>query len=346
MTPTNEPNKGKLAGALGSAMQQGWRRLAAQDQHEPALELLAAYAEGRLPQADEPRVAREIADSPVALEILAALLADEGNNRRLPSLEDAATTIPLARRETTAEHPRRKSQLAVWAMAASVLIAAFGLISAHNMKNQVAMLNTELVNSRRVRVAALSANEASPYLMGSTSSELTQLAIADFANTLAGGSRGGEPTEAQLAEINRAQERLVEAASHIDQSTIAGQLDYAAALASAGKNEEAAKVLDRIESSAKTSPATQSQWENLRAGLYALAAAEAPASQSRELWDKAESLFRSAAERGLNDAWLNLALALAQQDKRTDSLTAARKYLAGGNVDPQTRAMLKQALGE
>lgn len=353
MTATPQPERSELANALGEGFQEGWRRLAAEDQHEPALERLAACAEGRLSPEEEASVAREISTSPAALEILSSLLADCEQSRRLPSSESTAPAAPVVRRAIAVEPSGRRSQLAVWAMAASLLLAAWGLVRSGKLQNQVAMLHDrandatrQLVLSERERLAALPGGETSPYLLGANSPELTQLAIAEFGESLAGNARGApELSNEQSADLLRAQERLTAAAAQVDQSTLSGQLEYAAALAAAGQSEDAAKLLDEIESAARRSPAVESQWENVRADLYALAAAEMPVARSAPLWEKAEALFRSAAAHGMHDAWLNLALTLAEQGKQNEAIAAARQYLER-ETDPQRRELLNNALGQ
>jgi hypothetical protein len=355
MTANAQPEKSQLAAALGEGFQRGWRRLAADDQHEPMLERLAACAEGRLSAGEEASVAREISESPAALEILASLLADEAQARPLPSVETTAPAVAgtVVRPAAAVEQPRRHSQLAVWAMAASLLVAAWGLVRSRGLQNDVAMLSDraheatrQLVLSERERLASLPGNGTNSYLLDATSPELAQSTIAAFGASLAGDNRGADDlTDEQAADLERAQERLAAAAAQFDQTTLAGQLEYAAALAAAGRSEDAAKLLDRIEASARGAAVTQSRWENLRAGVYALEAAEAPVAQSAPLWEKAELLFRSAADHGLNDAWLNLAVMLAERGNTAEAVAAAQKYLAG-ETDPKRRELVNKAISQ
>jgi hypothetical protein len=83
MTAPSQPEKNPWAAALGGAFQTGWQNLVAGDAHDPLLDRLAAYADGRLPADEEAAVAREIAESPAAFEILAALVGDAERKRPL-----------------------------------------------------------------------------------------------------------------------------------------------------------------------------------------------------------------------------------------------------------------------
>ena len=259
-------------------------------------------------------MAREIAESPASLEILASLLADQDRALPLPTEEAAPATLVM-RRAAPADRQRRRSLAAAWAMAACVLIAAWSVVRSQSLKNEVAFhsgrarqATTALVVAEKERLADLEGSQANSYLLGATSSELTVAAIDDFAVRMRGTQRGGtELTAEQAAALEAARARLADAASQFDRRTVDGQLQYAAALLAAGRVDDAHELLDEIRQAAKAAAATQAQWENVRASLSALEAAQAPVSRAAPLWEEAESLFRSAAEGGLNDAWLNLA---------------------------------------
>lgn len=341
-----------LGAAMGAAFQSGWQRLTADDQHEPDVERLAAYADGRLTEADQQAVAQEIAESPVAFELLVALMDEHAAGGRLPSA-DRAEHVLKAPTPPAIERGRRRTQVAAWAIAASLLAAAWGVVRSQNLKNEVAALShradeaaAALVISEKERLAELPAEDRLPFLLGRSSPELAEVAVADFGDLLSGdGSRGAEPpTDAESAALRARREGLAWAASLFDRASVRGQLEYAAALIQAGERRHALALLEQLEQSANETDETAAAWANLRGGLYALEAAEAPVSQAAPLWTQAEALLRRAAGQGLRDAWLNLALTLAAQDKRRGALEAAERYLEGES-SPQVREDLRRLMG-
>jgi hypothetical protein len=351
MTAPSQPEKNPWAAALGGAFQTGWQNLVAGDAHDPLLDRLAAYADGRLPADEEAAVAREIAESPAAFEILAALVGDAERKRPLPSSEPSIAVPFVVRAAPEAKRERRRSSLAVWAAAASVLVAGWGLVRVRSLDGEVAALSrrahestSALVASETQRVASLNEG-AMPYLAGANSAELAEGAMNALGATLVGQTRGrGELNDEQAAALAAAQERLASAAAMFDRTTIEGQLGYAAALVAAGQLDQAEAALADAEATAAQSPATLGQWENASATLTARRAAEAPFAQAGALWQQSEELYRSAAEHGYQGAWLNLALMLAEQGGRSgESLEAAQKYLESVS-DPAVRERLEAAL--
>lgn len=352
MTAPSQPEKNPWAAALGGAFQIGWQNVVASDAHDPLVDRLAAYADGQLPADEEAAVAREIAESPAAFEILATLLSDAERKRALPSSEPSIAVPFIVRAASEPKRERRRSSLAVWAAAASVLVAGWGLVRVRSLDGEVAALGQRA----RERTSALVASEtrwvasldegAMPYLAGAGSTELAVGAMTALGESLSGQrTRGdGDLTDEQAAALAAAQERLASAAALFDRTTIEGQLGYAAALIAAGQLDQAEAALAEAEATAAQSPATLGQWENASATLAARRAAQAPFAQAAALWQRSEELYRSAAEHGFQDAWLNLALMLAEQGgRRGESLEAAQKYLDSVS-DPAVRQRLEAAL--
>ncbi len=350
MTTPSQPEMNPWAAALGDAFQTGWQNVVASDPHDPLLDRLAAYADGRLPAGEEAVVAREIAESPVAFELLAALVGDAERKRPLPSSE-ASVAVPFVTRGAPEQkRERRGSSLAVWAAAASLLVAGWGLVRVRSLDGEVAALSrraheatSALVESQTQRLASLD-EEAMPYLAGSSSAELAEDAMTALRKTLQGRSRGPGPSDEQAAAIAAAQARLASAAALFDLATIEGQLAHAAALVAAGQLDQAEAALTQIEATAAEHPATLGPWENASATLAARRAAETPVAQAAALWQRSEQLYRSAAGHGHHSAWLNLALMLAEQgNKHSESLAAVQKYL-DSIPDAATRERLEASL--
>lgn len=281
-------------------------------------------------------MAREIASSPAALEILAALVEDSESPRRLPSLdgeEQAPKTLRLPDKPMPRE--RRHTQLTAWAVAASLAVAAWGLVASRNARQEVAALSgradratAALLSAKKKEVAALASRERSPFLIGASSPELDALAVDAVNEQLSGDSRGRDfPTAEGIEALRRAQQGLYSTAREFKQAGVEGELEFAAALIQSGRLDEGSALLATIADAAQRS-GLHAEWQSLRGALFATQAAESSMRVAAPLYAKAEKLFRQSAEDGVTDAWLNLALVLAEQEKLTEAEAALKRYQA------------------
>jgi hypothetical protein len=345
MTESFHDRTSPLAKALGHSFQTGWRQVVAADPHEPSLDRLAACAEGRLTPREEANVAREIAASPAAMEILAALIEESGSPRPLPSLEQEAQApeiIRLPERATSREG--RRAQLAAWAVAASLAVAAWGLLASRNSRQEVAALSNRadrataaLLLTKKEEVAALARRERSPLVIGASSPELTELALESLDEQLSGGSRDMDfLDDEEIEALDRAQQGLYAAAREFKKAGLEGELEFVAALIQSGRLDEASEALAVI-ADAAAQRGLRAEWQNLRGTLLATQAADSSLSVAEPLLGEAETLFRQSAEGGVTDAWLNLALVLAEQDETTGAEAALERYRASrANPDAAT----------
>lgn len=336
MTDPSPGRRSLLANALGQSFQDGWRRVVAEDSHEASLDRLAACADGRLTRREEASVAREIASSPAALEILAALVEESGAQRPMPSLDLQAETANVVRLpERTRPVQGRRAQISAWAVAASLAVATWGLVASRNARQEVAALGNRadrataaLLSTMKKEVAALARQERSPFLIGASSPDMEALAVRALDEQLSGDSRGGDfPTPEENEVLERAQQGLVSAAREFKQTGVAGELEFAAALIQAGRLDEANKSLAATADAAERAELFAT-WKNLRGTLLATQAADSSMRVAEPLYAEAETLLRESAEGGVPDAWLNLALVLAEQDKSAEAEAALERYQA------------------
>lgn len=338
MNPEPQPPMTRLAAQWGRAFDAAWSRLAAEDQTEPPLELLAAFAEGRATVAEEAELSACVAASPVALELLGALLAESGSVGRLPTGAAQLRTLPVAPAGGLAPARRSRRDLrhaTAWAAAACLALAGWMGVRSARMAGSVAALSQRadqaavaLVIAEKQRLAAELGDQQRPYLLGAPSEELNALAIADLGAQLAGTTRDAQPmTPEQEAAVGAGRQRVAEAARAISEGSTAAQLERAAALIAAARTEEARRLLGELESRAAASTVLRAQWHNLQGGLAAHVAAGLPAARADSAWQDAQTHFRAAAAGGLNEAWLNLALMQAERGNRAAAIEAARNYL-------------------
>jgi hypothetical protein len=250
-----------------------------------------------------------------------------------------ATTLRMhAAAASLRTRDRRRNHLAVWAVAASLAVAAWGVVTSRNLKSEVAALDkkaqgaaAELLADKKSRVAELEQAERSPYLVGESTDDWAALADSTVSEALVrGGLRGGpDLTDEDAEAISRAKDELFAAAQEYGLLGLPGRLEYAAALIKAARLEEAERVLEEIEVDASATPGTLAQWRNLRGTLLATRAADSSMTVAEPLMAEAEALFRQAAEGGLNEAWLNLAMLLLEQGEAAEAEEALQTYRAG-----------------
>lgn len=355
---------------LQDGFQAAWNDLLAADESEPDLDRLAAYNEGFLTPGDQQRVLREMCESPLALEIEAALTEDEEITRAKRPTVDTIDSSVLKLPDINATQKKSRS-IPLWVVAASLAVAFGSLIFGWNRDVELAVVSKEVVSLRdraaianelesklnvaeeknqatatslliteKERLALLTSETKQPYLSGKTSTELLRIALNDL----------GQPRNTKaLADddataVERATRRVRKSAEQLSLSKPESRLESTAALIQAGYLDDASAILNEIESSSDLSSELQAQIKNVRATLLMARSASLSPAEAKPLWEKAEILFRQAAEAEVVNAWLNLAILLVEQQKLDEARLAAKKHLEV-EQDPQCRAVVAEAFG-
>jgi TPR repeat protein len=262
--------------------------------------------------------------------------------------------------------------VAVWAAAASLLVAVGTAFYAWDSGVELAALNkeaamlrdqvdefqtvqraldtsrrqyqqasTSLLLSEKEHLAHLTAKSSQPYLTGTSSTELVRLAVADLGKPHLSKNLSRD----EAAAVERSTRRVSAAAAQRGGESAATSLETAAALIQAGRLNEAEEMLDRLGPLESLPTTIRPSAMNVRAALLATKAEALPRVEARPLLAMAEDLFRQAAAAGIIDAQLNLALLLVQEERIEQAREAAARYLELDD-NLERRAIIEQAFSK
>lgn len=332
--------------------QSAWHAHLADDEHEPNIEMLAAYVDGGLDDAGRRYVARHIAESPRAWALLESLLEP---GQQLPFVEDApqaqqaapaqSNAPPVTLRPSTSSRGERLAVFYPMAMAASLLLAVtLGLTSwqqsgrREQATAQLSQSRLELARARRSLLNEATAETSVPVFAGSMTPEQLPATIERLSR---GATRG--PTDVDKSRIDAAlaatTSALDEAAAVAPQAALELKIDRVAAWMQAGKLDDADRVLIELESQHGDDPRVK----NARGAWCIHKARESTKADSDTFLARAETLLKSATA-GEPQAWLNLVELYSMQRKQAEAAAAARKF-AETTSDPQVRAAIERHFG-
>jgi tetratricopeptide (TPR) repeat protein len=326
-----------------------WDVLLDEDAAPLDAELLAAYTEGRLGEAERRQVRARISQSPRAMDLLDGLKHDlwssESSSAEATDESDSETAdetrnnpgdqaaVPSVSRPAAVAYRRTRAPQR-WLLAASVLLAAgMSFWAVHSwrtigrQRDELARLaqtaderGRQLALAHKERLAVLSTVDRLP-LVGTTSPALVRLALADSASR----SIDEPPPEARLQQVREAHGAALQAAALLRLSAADSLLEHAALELLAGRLDEARHLAQQAQQVAGPTPQTL----NLRAAvLLAQAMQQLPDEASRTL-DAAAALLLQAVEQQPDFAlaWFNLALLREVQRDLTAARAAWQQYL-------------------
>jgi hypothetical protein len=323
---------------------------------------------------EEGEVLHELSRSPAALEILSTLLEDAAAHRRGAPVGVGETgrvaKAPDDRR--AASGAVRRARWTAWAVAAS-LFAAIGASfygwdravklaavsedaarlrrqadAADELREQLSAAErktretaTSLLVAEKERLAQMTVDSQQPYLTYPMSPELLHLAMTSM-----GRPRGSKTLSSdEAAAVQRATQRLEAAAEQAASPPSASRLQTAAALVQAGRLDEAESELNQLGDVQLLPADLRAGANNVRGILLAARAQSLAPADAAPLWTEAERLFRQAAEAGRNEARLNLALMLVEEQKPDEARREAAKYV-DNESDAELRAVVQRAFAD
>jgi hypothetical protein len=316
-----------------------WDTLTADDHSGLDVNLLAAYAEGRLGDSDRARVRRLIDRSPRAMEILDAIRAQFPEVAEQPGPQPR----PFARQED------RTDARAAWRRAVQPLLTAAALLLAVGVTFVALTRQGDDVplaqNPDRLRpetIYTLASSQAPAFALRPTPA-LAFMAFANREITSRGGPEDVPPTEAQA--------RASEIASRTDPQsggpapTASALLDLAAVQIAAGRLNEAEATLRQAEALEGRSAVLL----NLSAArLMTIAYSESNSSTQNQLWNDATRLLDEAIKLDAKFALAYFNRALLEEDRNNgDTRTSLEWWQQYVNVeqDAAMRAVVQQFRG-
>ena len=330
----NKPDK-VPANSIARALAQNWDEQVNNDQDDIDLELLAAYAEGRLSENEQNVVEELVANSPAALETLLffhrALNVEQGTptNKEFSIGNHEATNIEkfpagTARPATLAENTRprrgsnRRSNVMNVMTVAALMLAAGASFWAYrtsrnaqrvdsNNQSLLAQLDAQtfdLALARKEQVYAAAGGSFRSFPAGAISPRLVQLAMLDRGPVARGGVPAEGEQELQQSTVTAAEAAIREVSPSRPGSNNRWQTGIErAAIEMAGGNLE--KALTLIDDAEQAYGTESPEVLNLRA-LYLLAQAD----NGEDTIEQAVDQFTDLTERHPQFAlgWFNYAL--------------------------------------
>lgn len=306
-----------LKNRFTAAARTEWDALVDADRTEPNLEAIAAYIDNKLDAANIDYVARHIAQSPRAWEVLQTMLEP---GQSLPQVDDSRRTI--LKRPFFERFDSRN----VFALAASVLLAvSLGYIGWQTNERRLVdaqrlRADRELVQAIKRNVESVAAEYSPPVFVGSSDPQAT---LAALKKTIAGGFRGPDASEHErlTAAAAEAQKSIALAAKSFPEESLSFRLEEVAVLIAAGKLAEAEGVLKALQADHGSDPRVG----NARGAWLVHQARSLTQLQAEPLLAEAEKLLESVA---LDEpaAWLNLFELYDLRRDRVKAAEAVRNY--------------------
>lgn len=346
----NKPDK-VPANSIARALAQNWAEQVTNDQDDIDLELLAAYAEGRLSENEQNVVEELVANSPAALETLLffhrALNVEQGTptNKEFSIGNHEATNIEkfpagTARPATLAENtrPSRSSNRRSNVMTVAALMLAAGAsfwayrtsrdVQRVDSNNQslVAQLDAQtfdLALARKEQVYAAAGGSFRSFPAGTISPRLVQLAMLDRGPVARGSVPSEGEQELQQSTVTAAESAIRQVSPSRSGSNNRWQTGIErAAIEMAGGNLE--KALTLIDDAEQEYGSESPEVLNLRA-LYLLAQAD----NGEDTVEQAADQFRKLTELHPTFAlgWFNYALLVSRIQGQEVSLPLWDSYL-------------------
>lgn len=334
---------------FNQALRQEWSEQMENDTDEVDLELLAAYAEGRLSTNEREVVEELVANSPAALETLLffhrALNVGQGNELKSDDTDIDTTrhlkssgAADLSPETINRPQPSKRYSLSRSARslnvisAAALLIAAGAGILAYNANQSLRRLHNENQNllaslnqqsmalalARKEQAFGTSAGTFRSFASGAVTPRMLEIALLDFGPV----SRGGDPSDEEIRFRKRTADAATEA---INQVASGAELDHliekASVAIATGDREAAALAIGMVEEEYGEESAVL---KNLQA-LQLLARVD----DGEATFEQAANALRQLTEQHPDFAqgWLNLAI-LTQRVQGTEaSLSVWQEYL-------------------
>jgi hypothetical protein len=350
-----------VAAGIESALDDHWQQL----KQECDLNLVAAYAEGNLPQGTQERVAIFVAANPYAQAVVESVqqrLASQSSQAMLARAVSSATNeqpqvTPLSpdiqsRKQTSARRLLEEQWRPL--IAASLLITCVATYwgwqnvgERTRLREQVAQLDARWKESleretqmAKSLLARQTAQREPIYLTGASSPSLIAASLEEPTRT-----RGPEDeTPDERATLDRlataAQQAYQRQAEALRQADTQRRVEQVSLLLLSGKLIEANRELSELESNSDS--ANAGAIANAR-GVWNLVGARRAESREEEqrLLEAARRSLRHAGELGEADAWFNLAKLCADQGREADAKEAAARYLNVKDLTPELTQLIR-----
>lgn len=356
---SNEAESSILRERFLAAASAEWDAVIAADELEPNMEMLAGYLDGGLDEAGRERVARHIAESPRAWDLLQTML-EPGQviplcGDSLKTNSESPTTPPRTSLPTPKFSAPWFQPVTTYAVAASLLLAVtFGVVAwrstSERREIESRLAQTQQVEAERLRssrelvglvkrnVDAAAAEYMRPVFAGSSDTRHT---LASLKKAMTGNFRGpNETEEAQLEEAAaEAQRSIASAVRSFPEDALNFRLEEAAVLIAARQLDAADTILKTLESE----NGSNSSIRNARGAWLVHKARISSSTETESLLAQAEALLKSAAaDEPL--AWLNLFELYDARRDRAAAVAAARSYAAAVQ-DPEITAFVERQFG-
>lgn len=321
-----------------------WDTLTADDHSGLDVNLLAAYAEGRLSDSERARVRRLIDRSPRAMEILDAIRAE------FPAAVEPTgpQPLPFVRREERIEARARWKRAVQPLLTAAALLLAVGVTVVAVRRageSDGALAANQPDRLQPETVYTLASSQAPVFALRQTPA----LALMAFANREI-ASRGG-PEEVPAAEAQARASDIDRIANLADPQaggrtlTAPALLDLAAIQIAAGRVAEAEATIRQAEDLEGRSAASL----NLSAArLMTLAAASTDSVERTTLWSDAGRLLDEAIKLDPSFALAYFNRALLEEDRNNGDTSSSMEWwqqYVNVEPDPAMRAVVQQFRG-
>lgn len=320
-----------------------WNALLAADDTDVDVELLAAFAEGRLSNAEREAVRAQIARSPMAMEIVDSLYdyvtATDEQAPEVAEPEEVQVSATRAPAVAADEHPRR---LAIFAAAASLLLAVGTSYLAYEQwqtrattQARLASVSQDLISAYKAKLHGKS--NATPVLVGAMTGD-DLLAMLEHERTRGPGTTEPEG-QAEVRQLLNAGVANVEAAfpEAMDRLVEEGALYLAS-----GNAAEAEKRADEGLKNFGRKP----ELLNLKAAALLAKAKGQKEAEAEKTLREAESLLSDILDSSpaFAPAWFNLAVWCGAVGDGRREHEAWQKYLEH-EPDPARCEAIRRYLG-